>query len=136
MSSNDELEEFLAPYLKVDQIVTRPVSTLTVLFFLYGLRPSSSRKTHPLSYDPTGIHVVISGLAIRILLVRRGGRGGASKLYLPCTIALLVFITVYAGLNAWEYSREASIQFGAASTKDYSPFATFLFGDFGKIAWR
>ncbi|KAJ8083100.1 hypothetical protein PM082_008968 [Marasmius tenuissimus] len=116
MSSNDEFD--LAPYLKVDQIVTRPVSTLTVLFFLYG------------------IHVVISGLAIHVLLVRRDGRGAsASKLYLPCTIALLVLITVYAGLNAWEYSREASIQFGAASTKDYGPFRTFLFGDFGKIAW-
>ncbi|KAK1228272.1 hypothetical protein PQX77_008687 [Marasmius sp. AFHP31] len=117
MSSSSELEELLAPYLKVDQIVTRPISTLTVLFFLYG------------------IHVVVSGLAIRILLVRRDGCGDGAKLYLPCTIALLVLITVYTGLSAWEYSRETSVQFGAASTKDYGPFVTFLLEDVGKVAW-
>ncbi|KAF9265097.1 hypothetical protein L218DRAFT_957781 [Marasmius fiardii PR-910] len=109
----NDLEHILAPYLTAGQVITHPLSSLSVMFALYG------------------IYVMVFGLAIRVLSRRDGP---SSKLYMGWSISLFVLATLHTATYAWASSRETMISFKAATTKNYTPFLKYLNPDEGNIS--
>ncbi|KAF9265044.1 hypothetical protein L218DRAFT_957714 [Marasmius fiardii PR-910] len=112
-SAND-LERILASYLTAERVITNPLSTLSVMFAIYG------------------IYVMAFGLAIHTLSRRDGP---SSRLYMGWSISLFVLATLFVAINAWGLSRQTMIQFKAATTKNYTPFQKYLRFDEGEILW-
>ncbi|KAF9256572.1 hypothetical protein L218DRAFT_191657 [Marasmius fiardii PR-910] len=112
-SAND-LERILAPYLTAEQVITHPLSTLSMMFAIYG------------------IYVMVFGLAIRVLSRRDRPLSG---LYMGLSISLFVLATLGMATCAWGLSWQTMIKFKAATTKDYTPFLKYLNSDERKSLW-
>ncbi|KAG7087650.1 hypothetical protein E1B28_013597 [Marasmius oreades] len=111
-STDDSIGNALAPYFTAETIITQPLATLSAMFFIYG------------------IYVVIFALSVHTL-----SRGPASKIYTIWTITLFVLATIYIVNNTCGFARQATIEFNAATTKDYTPFIQYLSGDVPKSVW-
>ncbi|KAF9265057.1 hypothetical protein L218DRAFT_986620 [Marasmius fiardii PR-910] len=103
----------LAPFLIAEQVITRPLSTLSVMFAIYG------------------IYVMVFGLAIRVLSRRDGP---SSRLYMGWSINLFVLSTLFVAMHTRGTSREMMIEVEAAATKNYTPFLKYLRFDEGNIS--
>ncbi|KAG7086146.1 hypothetical protein E1B28_002105 [Marasmius oreades] len=110
-SSDDDLKNSLEPYMTMAQVLVLPISTVSVLYFIY----------------------VVFGLSIHVLYFHHNG--STSKLYLGCTIALFLLATIYIAMNTWGNFLEAVVLFSAASSKDYTPLVMYLEGDVQKGVW-
>ncbi|KAG7098057.1 hypothetical protein E1B28_000031 [Marasmius oreades] len=108
------LEQILATFLNANSILTRTISTLSVLFFIYGF------------------YCFIFGLSIHVLFHQSNP---VHRLQTGCTIALFILATIYIVSQVWATFGQASIGFHAATTKDYASVIQYLKGDDGKIAW-
>ncbi|KAG7087923.1 hypothetical protein E1B28_011970 [Marasmius oreades] len=113
MASTSELEEALAPLLSAKSVLTKPISSLPVLFFLYG------------------VYCFTFGLAIHVLFHQSNP---VHKLQQRGTIALFTLATIYTAIYTCEIFQEASLQFHAAATKDYTSILQYLTGDDVKTA--
>ncbi|KAF9256583.1 hypothetical protein L218DRAFT_192192 [Marasmius fiardii PR-910] len=112
-SAND-LERILAPYLTAEQVITNPLTTLSIMFAIYG------------------IYVMVFGLAIRVLSRRDRPFSG---LYMGLSISLFVLTTLGMPTYAWGLSRQTMIVFKAATTKDYTPLLKYINSDERKSLW-
>ncbi|KAF9263187.1 hypothetical protein L218DRAFT_999837 [Marasmius fiardii PR-910] len=113
MSSSSD-EEWLAPFLNVEHTVTYLISTLSAVFFVYG------------------IYCVVFGLSIHALF-RNGS--SAHKLHKGGSIALFVLATIYTAIETWGLSRQTFISFSATTTGDYAPLLQYVTGDVEGIVW-
>ncbi|KAG7086144.1 hypothetical protein E1B28_002103 [Marasmius oreades] len=57
------------------------------------------------------------------------------RLYKGGNIVLFILATIYTSVDAWGISRQAFIDFHAATTKDYTLLIPYLNGDNQKAAW-
>ncbi|KAF9263148.1 hypothetical protein L218DRAFT_999804 [Marasmius fiardii PR-910] len=113
-STVDDAEHVAAPFLTFDEVVTLPLSTLSVMFVIYG------------------IYIVIWGQAVRILY---RPDGPSSKLYMGWTISLFVLATLYTATYVWGSSHQAAILFYGATKEDYSSLLNLLDTDKMIDAW-
>ncbi|KAF9254558.1 hypothetical protein L218DRAFT_471552 [Marasmius fiardii PR-910] len=104
-SSVNDVEQIVAPYLTVDQVIVLPLSSFSVMFAIYG------------------IYVTIFGLSVYILSHHGAA---ASKLYMWSTISLFVLATLYTAAYVWGMSWQAKIYFEAATTKSYTALFNYL----------
>ncbi|KAG7096209.1 hypothetical protein E1B28_003660 [Marasmius oreades] len=111
MSSTSEMEEVLAPYLSAESILTETISTLSMLFFIYG------------------IYCFIFGVSIYVLF------NSVHRLYKVGNIALFVLATIFTSVYTWGLSQQAFIGFHAATTKDYTLLIKYLNKDDTEAAW-
>ncbi|KAK7032482.1 hypothetical protein VNI00_013050 [Paramarasmius palmivorus] len=96
-------------FLTVGNIIIEPISTLSVMFFIYG------------------VYAILFGICIRILC-RRQGRPNLN-LYLFWTITLFALTTVANVLETFDYIQEASREFQGALTREYYPVWVYLHHD-------
>ncbi|KAJ8077834.1 hypothetical protein PM082_002274 [Marasmius tenuissimus] len=114
MSSSDELEEFVGPFITVQEVVVAPIATLSTMFVVYGM------------------YTIIFGLCMQVLHRRKTAKSG---LYLTCTISLFVLANIYVWAAVWGMARQTILYFRAAKTRDYEPLAEYLVHDNTKIIW-
>ncbi|KAL0059385.1 hypothetical protein AAF712_013863 [Marasmius tenuissimus] len=107
------VEQIVAPYTTVQTGVVQTVTTLSVLFLIYG------------------IYIMLFGLAMRILL-RRGTP--SSGLYLGFTVSLFVLATVDNLFIVWGLIQDSTIIFNAIKTRNYSRLLNHLRHDRVKTA--
>ncbi|KAK1223920.1 hypothetical protein PQX77_013199 [Marasmius sp. AFHP31] len=112
MASNS-LEEKLAPYLTVRNVIVSPIATLSSMFLVYGM------------------YTIIFGLCIHVLFHRKGPR---LTLYLICTITLFVLATLTVASKAFGLTRQSVIHFRALRTRDFGPVVKYLAHDNAKFA--
>ncbi|KAF9264514.1 hypothetical protein L218DRAFT_862878, partial [Marasmius fiardii PR-910] len=80
----------------------------------------------------TGIYVVVFGLSVHILLRHDGP---SNKLYIGGIISLFVLATIYTPTHAWGTSRQVTVYFKAATTKNYIPLMSYFYLDERANAW-
>ncbi|KAG7100281.1 hypothetical protein E1B28_002054 [Marasmius oreades] len=114
MSSDSGLEEFVAPFITVQEVVVGPIATLSLMLVVYGM------------------YAIIFGFCVNILFQRKTSKLG---LYLACTIALFVLANIYVWSVVWGMVRQTIIYFQAAKTQDYEPLAEYLVHDNRKTVW-
>ncbi|KAG7086946.1 hypothetical protein E1B28_002863 [Marasmius oreades] len=132
MSSTSELEQALAPFLSAGNILTAPISTLSVLFFIYGIYFWQYYLNNMLiSTSTLGIYCFIFGLSIYVLFYQNT----VHRLYKGGNIALFLLATIYTSVLTWGLSRQALIDLHAVTTKEYNPLILYLYGDDGETAW-
>ncbi|KAG7086091.1 hypothetical protein E1B28_003606 [Marasmius oreades] len=129
---SETIEQRLAPYLSTRSILVYPITTLSVMFLLYGISVTSSKKfrSSPNLYLP-GLYIPLFGLSIRILWRRNNA---ISKLYLGFVITLFVLATLDNACVAAQLIRQALLTLSAAKTKDYGDLVSYLHEDNGKTA--
>ncbi|KAF9254499.1 hypothetical protein L218DRAFT_992292 [Marasmius fiardii PR-910] len=110
----NDVERHLAPFLTAEQVITLTLSTLSVMFAIYG------------------IYAMVFGLAIRVLFRRDGP---SSRLYMGWSISLFVLATLYTATYTWGLSRQTMSNFKAATTKNYTPLLKYLDSDEEKNIW-
>ena len=81
-----------------------------------------------------GIYMIIFGLSIHVLHRKNSDAYLTSKLYMNCTIALFTLATIFVAIYAWGTSRQAIIEFNAATTKNYTSLVMYLTKDSKKTA--
>ncbi|KAK7028072.1 hypothetical protein VNI00_015023 [Paramarasmius palmivorus] len=99
------LEELLGPFLTVEQVVILPITTLSVMYLVYG------------------IYIVFSGQCIHELVVNRDRPN--RRLYLGWTISLFVMITITDAFFTVNYVQQTIYDFNAAKTGDLIPLLDF-----------
>ncbi|ESK85748.1 hypothetical protein Moror_2457 [Moniliophthora roreri MCA 2997] len=109
------IEEILEPFLSVQNVLIKPVATLTVLYFVYGL------------------YVLLFGICLRVLLERHDRPN--RYLYLGWTISLFILATMLNALETCGYIRQAAVDFDAAKTRQYDKVVQYLGGDTFKTVW-
>ncbi|KAJ8085606.1 hypothetical protein PM082_004424 [Marasmius tenuissimus] len=108
-SSQDGIKQALAPVFEGHAVIVSPISTLSVMFLVYG------------------IYLVVFGLSIHVLC--RPDRPNSSKLYLGCTISLFVLATAFVISTGWSAIRQTIICYDAIKTNNYIPLLEYLKGD-------
>ncbi|KAL0061355.1 hypothetical protein AAF712_011813 [Marasmius tenuissimus] len=98
-------EEKVAPFLTVSEVIAKPMSSLSAMFFVYGM------------------YLVLFVFTVRILYGQLGQPN--RKLYFGWTIALFVLATIRIIIDAWSTPRQSIIEFRAATTKDYQPLLQY-----------
>ncbi|KAG7097647.1 hypothetical protein E1B28_004979 [Marasmius oreades] len=51
------------------------------------------------------------------------------------TVTLFILATIYTATNTWKYTRQATVEFTAAETKEFTPLFKYLLGNDQKTAW-
>ncbi|EEB90885.1 hypothetical protein MPER_10849, partial [Moniliophthora perniciosa FA553] len=110
----ETLEEVLEPFISVQSLITAPMITLTLMFFIYGL------------------YVLIFGACVRILYYRKGSPNRA--LYLGGSTVLFALVTISTGFWTLTYIRQSILGYSAVKTQDYVPFVMYVQGDKLKTA--
>ncbi|KAK1228046.1 hypothetical protein PQX77_008925 [Marasmius sp. AFHP31] len=98
------------PELSSENVITRTVSTLSVMFFVYG------------------IYMMVFGASVKITW-RDKARVPNSTLYLGGTVSLFILATVANAIETWEYVRQATIEHEATRTQQFEELDRFLAGD-------
>ncbi|KAG7094239.1 hypothetical protein E1B28_007844 [Marasmius oreades] len=115
MNASSDPGGAVAPFISAEGILTQPIATLSVTFFLYG------------------IYSAMFGLSIHVLFRRNSND---HKLYTGCAIALFTLATIYTSIETWGVSRQTFIGFHSATTGDYAPLVQYLKGDDRRSAWN
>ncbi|KAJ8073286.1 hypothetical protein PM082_020158 [Marasmius tenuissimus] len=110
--SNAELAEALAPFLAANQVVVKPVSTLSLVYFIYGF------------------YVALFGFCLHTL-TRPDKKGERSnrKLHLGWVVSLFLLASTTVVFHTVFHIHDSLIGFAAAKTNDYEPFIDYLNGD-------
>ncbi|KAK1221019.1 hypothetical protein PQX77_016182 [Marasmius sp. AFHP31] len=123
MASQDELEEFVAPYLTVRQVIVDPIATLSSMFLVYGM------------------YMIIFGLCISFATafmtsIRLANYDKFRKMYLvevkidqANNIALAVFnglLSLLAAGRIWWISRDARHHMGVPVQARYQTVSTVI----------
>ncbi|KAG7092919.1 hypothetical protein E1B28_009224 [Marasmius oreades] len=111
MSSDDEIEQLVAPYITVENVLIEPFATFALMFCTYG------------------IYIVLFGLSIRAL---HRSKNNVSKLYWGWTISLFAMATLVVATETYSYVRESILEFKGLKTKDYFPFVNYGQGEVTK----
>ncbi|KAL0060707.1 hypothetical protein AAF712_012487 [Marasmius tenuissimus] len=98
------------PEVSSENVITRTVSTLSVMFFVYG------------------IYMIIFGASVKITW-RDKARAPYSTLYLGGTVSLFILATIANAIETWEYVRQAKIEHEAVRTQQFEELDRFLAGD-------
>uniref|UniRef100_A0A0W0G8P9 Uncharacterized protein n=1 Tax=Moniliophthora roreri TaxID=221103 RepID=A0A0W0G8P9_MONRR len=106
MSSEESLEEHLAPYVSIENVIVQPVSTVSTMLFVHG------------------IYIMIFGACLHILLQRRGQPN--QKLHLGWTISLFVLSTMLVVLQAYILIRQSILQFTWAKNRDWESLLEYV----------
>ncbi|KAK1234427.1 hypothetical protein PQX77_002367 [Marasmius sp. AFHP31] len=109
--ASDNLTEDLQSYLTVVNVIVLPIATFLLVFLVYGM------------------YIIILGLCIHLLLHRK--RSG-SRLYLACTVSLSALGSLCVASQAYDFTRQAIIEFRAAKTQDLEPLENYLNHDKGQ----
>ncbi|KAJ8077910.1 hypothetical protein PM082_002351 [Marasmius tenuissimus] len=108
------IEEAVAPYISVQNVIVKPIATLSALFIVYGM------------------YIIVFGLCFHVLLRRRKSGLG---LYLICTVSLFVLATMYVASSTTGYAKQATVNFRASRTRNYGPLVKFLGRNTWKTVW-
>ncbi|KAK1224367.1 hypothetical protein PQX77_012728 [Marasmius sp. AFHP31] len=114
MSSQDSLEETVAPFLTLRGVIVLPIATLLSELLIYGM------------------YMIIFGLCMYICY-HQDSTG--LRFYLVCTILLFATASVYVALDILGTTRQAVIEFHAAKTQDFNPLIKYLYQDTLKTVW-
>ncbi|KAK1217161.1 hypothetical protein PQX77_020193 [Marasmius sp. AFHP31] len=114
MSSEMEMEQTLEPFTSAEIVIVQPISTLSVLFLVYGM------------------YIIIFGLSLNVLWRRRDS--AASKVYMKWIIVLFVLTNIYNAVTTWINISQTLVAFNAVKTKDYVPLIESLAGDTSSAA--
>ncbi|KAL0573709.1 hypothetical protein V5O48_008253 [Marasmius crinis-equi] len=104
----ESIEQTLEPWLSVKVVIVQPITTLSVMFLVYG------------------IYVIIFGLSIHVLWRRR--ESPASMAHMRWAISLFVLANIYVSVTTWTNVYQTLISFNAAKTRDYTPLINSLSG--------
>ncbi|KAK1215258.1 hypothetical protein PQX77_022143, partial [Marasmius sp. AFHP31] len=109
MASEQEMaKEALEAYTSVGQVIVVPISTMSVMFLVYGM------------------YIIIFGLSLNILWRRR--ESPASKSYMRWIIILFVLTTIYNATVVWIEIDQTLDTFKAVKVDDYIPYFKDLSG--------
>ncbi|KAK7441036.1 hypothetical protein VKT23_016818 [Stygiomarasmius scandens] len=103
-------ESEFVPELSSESVITQPISTLSLMFFVYGIYP------------------MIFGACIQTTW-RDKDRLPNSTFYLAGTTSLFILATIANAFETWEYVRQATIEHEAARTQEFEELTRFLAGD-------
>ncbi|KAK7032481.1 hypothetical protein VNI00_013049 [Paramarasmius palmivorus] len=106
MSDNESLEEHLAPYVSVENVIVQPVSTVSTMLFCHG------------------IYLMIFGVCLHVLLRRREQPN--RKLYLGWTISLFILATTLVVIQAYILIRQSVLQFTWAKKQDWESLLVYV----------
>ncbi|KAL0575616.1 hypothetical protein V5O48_006363 [Marasmius crinis-equi] len=116
MASNEQLGEAVAPYLQLQPVIVEPLSTLSPI---------------PIP----GIYTCIFGSSLQTLTRRKSDSPSPNRrIYLPGTISLFLLATLYVTAYVWTLSRQTTIYFGAATSREYLGVFQYLVHDTMKSA--
>ncbi|KAJ8076039.1 hypothetical protein PM082_022021 [Marasmius tenuissimus] len=108
------LEEMVAPFLTVRQVIVLPISTLSTMFLAYGF--------YSLLFCAT------------VRKLKRKPDTSNHRLYLGFIVALFTFASMEVVVEAWSQTRQSIINFTAARTRNYLPLAEYNSCDTLKLA--
>ncbi|KAK1220458.1 hypothetical protein PQX77_016776 [Marasmius sp. AFHP31] len=110
MASKQEIaKQALEPFTSIEQVIVYPISTLLVMFLMYGM------------------YIIIFGLSLNVLWQRR--ESSASKSYLRWIITLFVLITINNAGILWNQMGQTLDSFNAVERSDYIPFFNIFTSD-------
>ncbi|KAK1216592.1 hypothetical protein PQX77_020766 [Marasmius sp. AFHP31] len=110
MASEQEIaKQALETYTSVGYVIVLPISTLSVMFLVYG------------------IYIILFGLSLNVLWHRH--ETSASIWYMRWTIALFVLSTIFNASVVWMYMGQTLDEFIAVKTSDYIPYFEVLLGE-------
>ncbi|KAK1219077.1 hypothetical protein PQX77_018212, partial [Marasmius sp. AFHP31] len=110
MASGQEIaKQALEAYISVGQVIVYPISTLLVMFLVYGM------------------YIIIFGLSLNVLWHRH--ESSASIWYMKWTIALFVLTTIYNATMVWIQMDQTLHEFNAIKTNEYITYLKDLSGN-------
>ncbi|KAJ8085439.1 hypothetical protein PM082_004255 [Marasmius tenuissimus] len=99
-------EERAAPFITTQNVITKTVSTLSLMFLTYG------------------VYLIVFGLAIYVLTHRRNSL--APRLYLWFTVVLFTLNTIFVTFNAVGLIHQTIIMYEAVKTREWEPLLNYL----------
>ncbi|KAF9260561.1 hypothetical protein L218DRAFT_574915 [Marasmius fiardii PR-910] len=80
------------------------------------------------------MYIVFFGLCMHVLLSCRDHP--TFKLYMGWTITLFALASIYTVTKTWGHAQQATIEFTATKTRNFSPLLEYLLGNDQKTAWN
>ncbi|KAK1220468.1 hypothetical protein PQX77_016761 [Marasmius sp. AFHP31] len=110
--SDTELAEALAPFLAVNQVVVKPVSTLSLVYFIYGF------------------YAALFSFCLHTLTrPEKKGERSNRKCHLGWVVSLFLLASTTVVFYTVFHIHDSLFGFAAVKTKDYEPFIDYLNGD-------
>ncbi|KAL0575369.1 hypothetical protein V5O48_006600 [Marasmius crinis-equi] len=127
MSSTAELQAELSPFWSTQAVVAEPVSTMSLMFFIYGTITEFC-LTVPHSSNSPGVYVMVFG-KFAALRCRESQLPKSSQFYTAGVVVLFVLNTINNIAEIWLRVRQAAIDHRAGTTKELDELLAFLHGD-------
>ncbi|ESK86785.1 hypothetical protein Moror_15147 [Moniliophthora roreri MCA 2997] len=112
MSSSSVTEEDILPYGSTTNILVKPMATLTVMLYVYG------------------IYTVLFIISLRILICQKDRQNRV--LYMFFTIVLFTLTSAYIIVVTFTYAHQAILEFTFTKNQDWASFRAYLHHDNAK----